>query len=130
MSEYKRITSMGPKGRCVAEAGFYGVYLDCDNKRDMIFGDLVDRLSELEDMTEKIGKHCLPVGIGDIVYYVCFYGGYIELQISKIIFSQNDVAFVGKSASEREIMFYLSAFDTNVVRTESEAQKLSEAWSR
>ena len=52
MSEYKRLTRKDEKGRWVAKAGFYGVYLDDNTNTDMMHGELVDRLSELEDKIE------------------------------------------------------------------------------
>ena len=122
MDEYKRLTRIDDKGRWVAEAGHYGVYLDSETHADMMHGDIVNRLAELENMTEKIGEYSLPVGIGDTVYYVA-------LKICKIIFSENNVSFIGRN-DWREMEFYISAFETNVVLTEEEAKKKSEEWSR
>lgn len=132
MNKNKRLTRKDEKGRWVADAGHFCVYHDdkLPSAADMMYGNIVDRLAELEDMTEKIGEHSLPVGIGDTVYYVYFYGGYIELKICRIIFSKFGVSFVGRSDSGRETEFFISAFETNVVFTEEEAQKKSEEWSR
>ncbi len=54
MSEYKRLTWKDEKGRWVAEAGFYGIYLDNvqPKRKDMIYGDVVNRLAELENKIE------------------------------------------------------------------------------
>lgn len=54
MSEYKRLTRKDEKGRWVAEAGFYGVYLDNvqPKGKDMIYGDAINRLAKLEDKIE------------------------------------------------------------------------------
>ena len=54
MSEYKRLTRKDEKGRWVAEAGFYGIYLDNvqPKGKDMVYGELIDRLAELENKIE------------------------------------------------------------------------------
>ena len=54
MSEYKRLTRKDENGRWVAEAGFYGIYLDNVQPKckDMIYGDVINRLAELEDKIE------------------------------------------------------------------------------
>ena len=52
MSEYKRLTRKDDKGRWVAEAGRYGVYLDSETHADMMHGNIVDRLAELENKIE------------------------------------------------------------------------------
>lgn len=54
MSEYKRLTRKDGKGNWVAEAGHYGVYLDSEvsGATDMIYGDIVNRLAELENKIE------------------------------------------------------------------------------
>ena len=52
MSEYKRTTKKDEKGRWVTEVGFYGIYLDNEVHTDMIYGDVIDRLAELENKIE------------------------------------------------------------------------------
>lgn len=54
MSEYRRLTRKDDKDRWVAEAGHYGIYLDnvLPKRKNMIYGDLVDRLAELENKIE------------------------------------------------------------------------------
>ena len=54
MNEYKRLTRKDEKGRWVAEAGFYGIYLDNiqPEGKDMIYGDVVNRLADLENKIE------------------------------------------------------------------------------
>lgn len=132
MIGYKRLTRKDEKGRWVAEAGFYGIYLDSVQPKgnDMIYGDLVDRLAELENMMEKIGEDSLPFGIGDIVYYVYHDGGYTEVKIKKISFEKFRVGFWGKSDSGVQIEFDLFNFGSCVFLTEEEAQRKSEEWSR
>lgn len=130
MREYKRLTRKDEKGRWVAEAGSYGIYLDNKAKADMMHGELISRFAELENMIEKIGKYSLPVGIGDIVYYVHRRGGYTELKIQEISFERLGVSFFGKSDSDGSIGFILSDFGSCVFPTEKEAQRKSEEWSR
>ena len=52
MNEYKRLTRQNAKGEWVANAGHYGVYLDPETHADMIYGDIVNRLAELENKIE------------------------------------------------------------------------------
>lgn len=132
MNEYKRLTRQNAKGEWVAEAGHFCVYHDdkSPSAADMMHGDIVNRLAELEGMTEKIGEYSLPVGIGGIVYYVYHDGGYTEVKIKEISFKELGVAFWGKSDSGVQIGFILSDFGSCVFLTEEEAQKKSEEWSR
>lgn len=132
MNEYKRLTRQNAKGEWVANAGHYGVYLDPETHADMIYGDIVNRLAELENTTEKTGRYNFPVGINDYVYYVYHDGGYTELKICGIAFSKLGcgVSFFGISASNSSEEFMLSDFGVCVFLTEEEAQKKSEEWSR
>ena len=60
MSEYKRLTRKDEKGRWVAEAGHYGIHLDNDLHANIIHGELVNRLAELEDKIERGELVALP----------------------------------------------------------------------
>ena len=55
MSEYKRLTRKDEKGRWVAESGHFGVYLDdkSPSAADVMYGDIVNRLAELENKIER-----------------------------------------------------------------------------
>ncbi len=54
MSEYKRMTKKDDKGRWVANAGHFCVYHDdkSPSVADMMFGEIVNRLAELENKIE------------------------------------------------------------------------------
>ncbi len=125
MNSYKRLTKKDEKGRWVAEAGFYGVYLDNiqPEGKDMIYGDVVDRLAEHEDMVEKIGNRLLPVWIDDHVYSIYYGGGSIALKITQIIFGKHGVMFIGVSDSGEYRELLLCEFGISIFLTEEEAMR-------
>lgn len=130
MSEYKRLTRKNEKGEWIAEVGHYEIYIDHEAHANVMHGDIIDCLAELEDMAEKVGKHSLPVGIGNIVYYAYHDGDYAELIITQIAFEKSRIFFTAKDCSGFHRGFTLSDFGSRIFLTEEEAQKKSEEWRR
>lgn len=82
MSEYKRLTRKDQKGRWIADANHFGLYIDTTGQTrygdvEVVYGDVINRLAELENKIESgelvelpkkefLGKN----GIGENIYAV------------------------------------------------------------
>lgn len=92
MNEYKRLTQKDDKGRWAAEAGHFCVYHDDKSPcaADMMHGDIVNRLAELEnkiesgELVELPRKSKVYINDGDLKYRVVYLG--IDKEIHSTFF--------------------------------------------